>query len=155
MLHRPNGPAKAHGPRRVKRTIRTLLSPEQFNAAIVRESARVDRGGTGDLSLVVFRITGASQNALSSVRLIHTILKRIRVTDDLGWFDKTHVGLLLPDTPINGAWGLAQAVCEVVAPHGARPLCTMYTYPAEKQEAETAHNVIRSDEPEHRVKVAS
>jgi hypothetical protein len=113
-----------------RRKFRTLLSPAQLNEAMVRESTRVDRKtpGSGSLSMVLFRLPNRNDRR-SVVRLAHTILRRIRVTDDLGWFDKKHLGLLLPDTPAAGAWRLAQDVCDIVAQRGARPLCTMYTYP--------------------------
>lgn len=133
MLRRPDTLDFKPRPRkrrvRMKRTVRTLLSPEQLNQAILRESARVDRKGSGALSLVLFRIPKPGRTALSVVRLAKTILKRIRITDDLGWFDNQHIGLLLPDTMPSGAWQVAQAVCDAVAARGARPLCTMYSYP--------------------------
>ena len=153
MLRRPN--TSDFKQRRVplKRTVRTLLSPEQLNHAMMRESARVDRKGSGGLSMILFRIPASERNTLSAVRLARAILKRIRVTDDLGWFDDEHMGLLLPETPPAGAWRLAQEVCAIVAQRGSLPLCSMYTYPAEGQETEAARTVIRTDAPA--VKVAS
>jgi hypothetical protein len=140
-----------------KRTVRTLLSPEQMNQALARESARVDRKGAGALSLVLFRIPESDRSKLSAVRLAHTILKRIRVTDDVGWFDSEHLGLLLPETPPMGAWQLAQQVCDVVARRGSRPLCTMYTYPAEETRGKNkVDGIVRTDETiRPAVKVAS
>jgi hypothetical protein len=134
-----------------------MLSPVQMNQALARESARVDRKGAGAMSLVLFRIPEADRSKLSAVRLAHTILKRIRVTDDVGWFDSEHLGLLLPDTPPMGAWQLAQQVCDVVAQRGARPLCTMYTYPAEGERGKNKlEGVVRTDEQiRTAVKVAS
>ena len=142
-----------------KRTVRTLLSPEQMHHAMMRESARVDRKAAGTLSLVLFRIPAAvsknrgarGRRSVSTVRLARTILQRIRVTDDVGWFDGEHVGVLLPDTPPEGAWRLAQEVCDAVGHRRARPLCTMYTYPAEGESesgtaAATAQGIIRTTE---------
>lgn len=158
MLRRPNTSDFKHRHRvRIKRTVRTLLSPEQLNQAMTRESARVDRKGSGTLSLVLFRVTSAQRSRLSAVRLAKTLLRRIRVTDDLGWFDDDHLGLLLPDTTAAGAWRLAQEVCDLVARRGPRPLCTMYTYPATTSGSTPAAGaeadavpavVIRSDEVE-------
>jgi hypothetical protein len=161
---------RTRGGARLKRTIRTLLSPEQLNQAIARESARVDRkGGISCLTLVLFRIPaapsrGRGRRSLSAVRLAKTILQRIRITDDLGWFDEEHLGLLLPDTAAAGAWRLAQAVCDAVNKRAERPLCTMYTYPGASgnsnggSPAGTQHapGVFRSEAPVgHAVKVAS
>ena len=145
MLHRPNSSEYKHRRVRYKRTVRTMLSPEQLNQAMQRESARVDRKGEGAVSLVLFRIPESERSSLSAIRLAKTILKRIRVTDDVGWFDDEHLGLLLPETTAAGAWQLAQIVCDAVAKRGPRPLITMYTYPAEAVEAANA-GVVRSDE---------
>jgi hypothetical protein len=131
MIRRPNTSEFKQRQVRVKRSVRTLLSPEQMNAAMSRESARVDRKSGGTLTLVLFRVTPARRTKLSTVRLVRAILERVRVTDDLGWFDNEHLGLLLPETTATGAWRLAQHICDVVAKRGARPLCTMYTYGAD------------------------
>jgi hypothetical protein len=152
MIRRPHTSDYKHKRVRLKRTVRTLLSPEQMNQAMTRESARVDRKSGGTLTLVLFRVPAEKRTKLSGIRLAKTILKRIRVTDDLGWFDDEHLGLLLPETTPTGAWRLAQHICDVVAKRGARPLCTMYTYGADTQAA----TVVRSTEPVAReVKIAS
>jgi hypothetical protein len=149
MLRRPNTSdfKKTKRPVRLKRTVRTLLSPEQLNNAMARESSRVDRKGAGALSLLLFRIPLDQRNTLTAVRLAKTILKRVRVTDDVGWFDEQHLGVLLPDTLAAGAWRLAQAVCDTVAKRGPRPLCTMYTYPAQGEgDAEMPPGIVRASE---------
>jgi hypothetical protein len=129
--------------------------PEQLSHAIARESQRAERKKTGsDLSLVLFRVNRPRRGpmSLSTLRLVKTVIDRIRVTDDLGWYDKNHLGLLLPDTPSEGAWSLAQDVSDVIARRqGTRPLITMYTYPLGEKPA-----TIRSSEMEQRpIKVAS
>jgi hypothetical protein len=128
---------------RVKRTVRTLLTPEQMDQAIVRESARVDRKSGGALTLVLFRIPAQNRTRLSAIRLAKTIVKRIRVTDDVGWFDDEHLGLLLPETTTAGAWRLATSICDIVAKRSERPLCTLYTYGDDQQ----APSVLRSTDP--------
>lgn len=162
MLRRPNTSDFKQTHRRspnvpMKRTVRTLLSPEQMNLAMARESARVDRKGEGALSMVLFRIPESERKSLSAVRLARTILKRIRVTDDIGWFDAEHLGLLLPETAPAGAWALAQKVCDAVAKHGSQPLITMYTYPAEEDQkaAENATVLRTTAEQPPAIKVAS
>ena len=131
-------------PRRCpKRTLRSLLTPEQMNAAILRESARADRKSGSALVLVLFRFHGSCA-APSTMRLAKTILHRIRVTDDIGWFDAQHVGVLLPDTAPAGAWRLAQQVCDRVAKRGPRPHVTMYSYGGDgAPEADETPTVMR------------
>jgi len=115
-----------------KRTVRTLLSPEQLNQAIMRESARVDRRGDGTLSLVLFRLPATAggrrsrrRMGISAVRLARTILKRIRVTDDVGWFDDQHLGVLMPDTPpAPGDWRRKCATSSPAADQDRSAPCT-------------------------------
>jgi hypothetical protein len=157
MLVRPHKKQrKPKPPRRMsmKRTVRTLLSPQQLDHAMLRESTRVDRKNATSLTMVLFRLPDYKDQR-SAVRLARTILKRIRVTDDLGWFDREHLGLLLPETPAAGAWRLAQDVCDIIAQRSARPLCTMYTYPVEATDEPSG--VIRTSEAQQAlsVKVAS
>jgi hypothetical protein len=114
-----------------------------MDQAIVRESARVDRKSGGTLTLVLFRVPATSRCKHAAIRLAKTILKRIRVTDDVGWFDEEHLGLLLPETTTTGAWRLATSICDTVAKRGERPLCTLYTYGDDQQ----APTVLRSTDP--------
>ena len=105
-----------------KRSLQSLLTSEQMNIAIQRESARADRNG-GEFALVLFRAS------LSSMRLARTVLKRVRATDDLGWFDDQHIAALLPDTSAAGAWRFADQVCMMLSRKAPRPLCSVYCYP--------------------------
>lgn len=109
-----------------KRTVRSMLTPQQMNIAIERESARADRSG-GQFALVLFRVR--NRKSLSAVRLAKTILSRIRATDDVGWYDDEHLGVLLPDTSATGAWRFADAVASLASRRMHRPLCSVYAYP--------------------------
>jgi hypothetical protein len=146
MLSRPSSGDYAAKRGRVKRTLRSMLTPEQMNVAILRESARVDRKDGGMLVLVLFRTADGDLHSPLAGRLVKTILHRIRVTDDVGWFDDVHVGVLLPDTAPAGAWKLAQHVCDRVALHGMRPLSVMYSYPATGLGTDEPAGVIRQSD---------
>jgi lipopolysaccharide/colanic/teichoic acid biosynthesis glycosyltransferase len=111
-----------------KRTVQSMLTPEQMNIAIQRESARADRSG-GEFALVLFRIRNRDHASLSTVRLAKTLLGRIRATDDIGWYDEDHLGVLLPDTTAAGAWRFADSVCGLASQRTHRPLCSVYCYP--------------------------
>src|SRR3954469_12815447 len=129
-----------------KRTVQSMLTPEQMNIAIQRESARADRSG-GEFALVLFRIRNRDRSSLSTVRLAKTLLGRIRATDDIGWYDEDHLGVLLPDTSATGGWRFADAVCGLASQRMHRPLCTVYSYPTKwftDDEAPTTP-VLRND----------
>lgn len=145
MLRRSPADQKGHRPR-AARSLRSILSAEQFRWAIERESQRVDRMNAAELSLVLFRVTPGKRR-LSTMRLARAILSRIRITDDIGWFDRDHLGILLPETTPAGAWQLSQTICDVVAIRGSRPLCTLYNYPAVEESSDAAR-VVRDNPPE-------
>ncbi len=142
MLHRPTTAQFRDRASRIKRTIASLLTPEQMNLAIQRESLRADRKPGSSLVLVLFGFTGAP-GAPSTMRLIKTILHRVRISDDVGWFDEQNIGLLLPDTPAAGAWRLAQHICDRIARRGRRPEVVMYSYPATATSQGAMPSVIR------------
>ena len=97
-----------------------MLTAEQMNIAIHRETARADRSG-GEFALVLFRVRKKDHTALSTVRLAKTVLGRVRATDDVGWYDENHLGVLLPDTSANGAWRFADQVCSLASRRAPRP----------------------------------
>ena len=111
-----------------KRSFHSLLTPEQVHIAIQRESARADRS-SGEFALVLIRVKRKDHNALSTVRLAKTILGRVRATDDVGWYDDNHLGVILPDTNAAGAWRFADQICAMASRKLPRPLCSVYTYP--------------------------
>jgi lipopolysaccharide/colanic/teichoic acid biosynthesis glycosyltransferase len=111
-----------------KRSYQSMLTPEQMNIAILRESARADRSA-GEFALVLFRVKRKDYAALSTVRLARTILGRVRATDDVGWFDDNHLAVILPDTSAAGAWRFAEQLGTMASRRLPRPLCTVYTYP--------------------------
>jgi lipopolysaccharide/colanic/teichoic acid biosynthesis glycosyltransferase len=99
-----------------------------MNIAVQRETARADRNGA-QFALVLFRARNKDQQSLSTVRLAKTVLRRVRATDDVGWYDDRHLAALLPDTAPAGAWRFAEQVCSLVASKAPRPLCSVYSYP--------------------------
>jgi lipopolysaccharide/colanic/teichoic acid biosynthesis glycosyltransferase len=111
-----------------KRSFQSILTSEQMSIAVQRESARADRSN-GEFALVLFRIKRKDHAALSTVRLARTVLGRVRATDDVGWFDDNHLGVILPDTNATGAWRFADQICSLASRKLPRPLCSVYTYP--------------------------
>jgi lipopolysaccharide/colanic/teichoic acid biosynthesis glycosyltransferase len=111
-----------------KRSYQSMLTSEQMQIAIQRESARADRSG-GEFALVLIRVKRKDHNALSTVRLAKTVLGRVRATDDVGWYDENHLGVILPDTNAAGAWRFVDQLCTMASRNLPRPLCSVYTYP--------------------------
>ncbi len=59
---------------------------------------------------------------------------RIRATDDAGLLGSDRVGVVLPETPADGAWKLADDILKLLPETMRRPECDVYSYPSEPVE---------------------
>ena len=108
-----------------------LYSKEEFKRIIEKERARADRNDH-ILSLVVFDLGASGSKNNTSIQLIENICGRIRFIDELGWYDKQRIGMILPYTSNKGATKLAENICESLDGTTPKPVCTVYTYPLDK-----------------------
>jgi len=103
---------------------------ESFRRVMERERARTDRTGL-PFSLVVFRIDSGKDDAgPSTLFLADFIRKRVRLGDEVGWFDRKGLAALLPGTPVEGAYKFADKVLEAISDYIPLPPCRVFTYPA-------------------------
>jgi lipopolysaccharide/colanic/teichoic acid biosynthesis glycosyltransferase len=120
-----------------------LYDVGRFRQAIERERARADRWDQrlSMLSLGVKR----SKAGEETLKLIARRLKnRLRNTDEAGWLDYRHIGVLMPNTEAIGAWTLADEVCSSL-PHDIElPECRVFAYPSEWF-AGDGHNAATGD----------
>jgi len=101
---------------------------EQFRAMIMRERAGADRN-QHVFSLLLFNIGDPEANSVGVQYLAHVVANRIRMPDEVGWFDKKRIGVLLPYTSTDGAQKLADDICQAIAAKASPPEYTIYTYP--------------------------
>jgi lipopolysaccharide/colanic/teichoic acid biosynthesis glycosyltransferase len=95
-----------------------------------RERARVDRNRS-QFSLLVFTPREPESSRETLARLVRRLHRRLRFTDEVGWFDERQIGVVLPDTPASGAWKVADDICLKFSSHELPPLCTVYAYPSD------------------------
>ncbi len=107
-----------------------LQSPERLDAAIRLEQARVDRHQHA-FSLVLFNIGTLEANGTAVQSLVHSLLDRIRSTDEIGWFDDHRIGVLLPYTPRYGAQKFVDDIRQPVDADALAPEYVIYTYPTQ------------------------
>jgi lipopolysaccharide/colanic/teichoic acid biosynthesis glycosyltransferase len=146
----PVGHGRAAGPRTVRqlpwrrslsralwRNVDELPGPAQMDRLIARETARAERTGQ-PFSLALFRVSepanssragGGGRIGPDDRRLALTLLRRARLTDEVGWFGDDHLCALLPDTSAGGAQIFAESVCDLVARKDPRPAAVVYTHP--------------------------
>ena len=112
-------------------------SKHDFTIVLERERARADRNGHG-FSLVTFKV--GERDEATADRLKQVLADRLRLTDELGWYDDERLGVLLFNTPGEGAWNYANRVQgallqaaplqAALLPGDSLPECSVYTYPA-------------------------
>lgn len=110
----------------------TMIPEKKFHLAIQRECARADRNGNG-FSLVIFDVGESNEQNEVADQLIDVLQKRLRLTDEAGWFGKRYVGVILYGTPLKeGAWRFANDVWDLMSEYTEEPpQCTVYSYPAD------------------------
>lgn len=121
-------PRKSPNGSRAK-TVNIIQSQESFRASIIRERHRVDRN-QHVLSLLLFTVGKQNANGDTARQLANLLAKRVRSTDEAGWFDNKRIGVILPFTCADGAYKLAEEICNAINPEASIPEYTVHTYPS-------------------------
>lgn len=120
-------------------TLNLLLhSQERMRAILDRERMKCDRGSSS-FALLTLTLSPRVDSAVL-VTLARILHDRIRVTDDAGFMEGHCVGVMLPETPAEGAWKLSEDVCEMLAVDFPRPQCAVYVYPSSPGDARKNSN---------------
>ncbi len=122
-----------------------ICSSEHFRVIIERERSRADRDGHG-FSLVVFDIESTANSIPAGYIAQVVISRRLRPTDEIGWFDKRNIGVLLYNTSVEGAWSFSNYVREIIAAKGTPPDCSVYAYPSDNLEVVSGISLKRKEE---------
>ena len=78
---------------------------------------------------MVFDTGREPDDGAAHVALADVLAERLRCTDDAGWFDRTRVAAVLPDTALDGAWLLADDVRQRGRVWVPKLACAVYAYP--------------------------
>ena len=79
-----------------------VCSVEDFRRLIENERARVDRSGHC-FSVVSFNLGTSKENVQLNNSFLEVLKKRLRSTDEIGFIDEDHIGVLLHNTPPDAA----------------------------------------------------
>jgi lipopolysaccharide/colanic/teichoic acid biosynthesis glycosyltransferase len=101
-----------------------------------RERARSDRSGD-PCSLLSLGVKDWDEGRETLVHLARALRRRLRLTDEAGWLDHRHVGVVLPCTPPWGAWTLADDLCLSFPTNVLLPECHVLCYPSDILPTET------------------
>ena len=112
-----------------------IHASDEFRRLLERECARSDRVGL-HFALINFDLNASKNNGAASRHLINLLSQRMRSTDELGWLDERHIGLLLFDTQIDAACRFANSIRATISPLIKFLDYNVYVYPADEQPPE-------------------
>jgi PleD family two-component response regulator len=107
-----------------------IASKNKFYKIIEHERERVNRNGH-DVSMVLFDLALLKGNAEEKKNLIGRINHNIRSVDEIGWYDKQRVGIILPYTSSHGARVFSARICRSLNIIMPDSFCIVFTYPQE------------------------
>jgi lipopolysaccharide/colanic/teichoic acid biosynthesis glycosyltransferase len=107
-----------------------ICTQGEFHRLIDMECDRADRYQSR-FSLALFDMGTNDENSVLIRRMVRTLHSRFRSTDELGWYSRHQIGIIMPFTPAEGAWKLAEYVCGVVAAVTFPPTFAIFSYPSE------------------------
>jgi hypothetical protein len=112
------------------KSLKGINSRKDFYRIIERERERANRNNH-QVSLVVFNLESFPDNGKERKQLIKNIIMGKRSIDELGWYDKHSVGVLLPYTSSLGARHFSVRLSRTL--HFIMPdsFCYLFTYPLE------------------------
>jgi lipopolysaccharide/colanic/teichoic acid biosynthesis glycosyltransferase len=99
----------------------------QFRAALERERARADRN-RHEIALALI-LARSGDGKPRPAHLVDTLRRRLRLTDEAGWFDQSHLGVLMPYTSCQGAWHMVEDLCRLLDGALSLSQCRVYIYP--------------------------
>lgn len=105
-----------------------ICTAEDFYRIIKRERARVDRGGH-PFAVIDFNLEKSKSNGASAQILLKALSKRVRLTDESGWIDDNHIGVVLFNSGAGQACRLAAQIRDEISQIAAPLDYSVYTYP--------------------------
>jgi lipopolysaccharide/colanic/teichoic acid biosynthesis glycosyltransferase len=117
---------------KLSRTDSRILSEKTFHRILERERSRTDR--YGDMfSLLIFDTGKFNGKQAKEFAISDIICQRVRPTDEVGWFKKARLGVILPSTPYKGALKLANDICQQIrTKERATAVFQIFSYPADR-----------------------
>jgi len=112
--------------------ISTICSREEFSCILERELARAERNNQV-FSVVDFDIGDVENNREMGKQLLQALSKRLRSTDEVGWLHGHHIGVLLYNTPTEGAHVFSKRILELLPKVFTPPDFRIHTYPTGDQ----------------------
>ena len=130
-------------PRHIYR-IRDIHSRRNIDAILHRECARCERNGHEFCVVVVWPADNGAPRQLS--RLARLLCHRTRASDEVGWFEKGRLCVVLPDTSEDGAMSFVRDFSQTANQIGLSPICNVLGYQGQmhsENEPVDAEQIVR------------
>ena len=121
------------------KSLNGIKSRKDFYKIIAHERERANRNDH-QISLVVFNLDSFPDNGKERKQLIDNILKKKRSIDDIGWYKKHRVGVILPYTSSHGARKFSVRLSQTLNFIMPDSFCHVFTYPLEGQSGDVDEN---------------
>src|SRR5689334_20117884 len=102
-----------------------FLDEKSLRFEMTRERMRIDRNGS-TLAVLTIELPADRSRPADFEFLGRVLVRRLRITDTIGFIADHKVGVLLPDTSETGAWKVASDICSVFPVGHDRPNCEVY-----------------------------
>jgi lipopolysaccharide/colanic/teichoic acid biosynthesis glycosyltransferase len=116
-----------------RREFHNIHSRKTFAKILDREIARVHRSSLR-FSVVNFNFGNNEKSSVFLRHLVNLLSKRLRLTDDMGWIDDEHIGVLLYNTNSTDAYGFAKNIQETLASKTSLLDYEIFIYPQNDQQ---------------------
>ena len=121
-----------------------ICSQENFRNILEREDARAKRSDSAFSVLdLCLKHAGVHEDVLPP--LLEVLHKRLRSTDEVGWLNKDHIGVLLYKTTPAEAQIFVRSIMKLI-PVPVRPSYTIHTYPTGQHRDSDTHPGMVDDE---------
>ena len=121
------------------RSLSGIKSKKDFYKVIEQERERANRNNH-QVSLILFDLESFPDNSKERKQLVKNIMKRKRNIDEIGWYNKNSVGVILPYTSSTGARRFSVRLSRTLNFIMPDSFCYLFTYPLEGQADEGIAN---------------
>jgi hypothetical protein len=111
--------------------LNNIKSKKYFYKTIEHERERANRNNH-QVSLIIFNLKSFPKDGIETRRLIENIILKKRNIDEIGWFNKHSVGLILPYTSSHGAREFIVRLSSTLQFTISDSFCYLSTYPFEE-----------------------
>jgi hypothetical protein len=118
-----------------KFTSSICCSESEFREKLKIERSRTHRN-SHEFSLILLKLEPLQLSQKKINMMLENIQSRIRDIDNIGWYDKQNIGIILPYTSAQGAKGFAKNIIHSLNDLKQDTEYTLYTYPPEKKTIE-------------------